>query len=102
MADGLRDQADKGDWVAEYALAELLAQRCDEEGLRDRADKGEWVAQFRLTTLLGKRAAVLQLQNLVHSTCAEAARTLIKLYEKDRRGSSRLELDVNAEPRPIT
>jgi hypothetical protein len=101
-AAGLRHRADKGDWVAEYALAELLAQRGDEAGLRDRADKGEWVAQFRLTTLLGKRGAVLELQNLVHSTCAEAARTLIKLYEKDRRGSSRLELDVNAEPRPIT
>jgi hypothetical protein len=101
-ADALRDRADKGEWVAEYALVELHARRGDEEGLRERADKGEWAAQFRLTTLLGKRAAVLELKNLVHSTCAEAARTLIKLYERDRLGSTRLELDVNAEPRPIT
>jgi hypothetical protein len=36
--DGLRAQADQGDWNAQYQLAELLVVRGDMDGLRARAD----------------------------------------------------------------
>lgn len=59
------------------------------------------MAQENLAELLGKRAAVSELKNLVHATFGGAADVLIRLYQRDRPDGSQLELDVNAEPRPI-
>jgi hypothetical protein len=86
---------------AEYDLAYGLAERGDEEGLRAQADKGSYQAQNRLANLLGTRAAVSELKNLAHAASAGATEELIRLYKRDRPDGSHIELDINAEPRPI-
>ena len=98
--EGLRARADQGDHFAALMLASLLAERDDEEGLRARAEESE-DAQYRLVGLLTNRAAVNELRELVHATYRGAAEELITLYERDQPDSSHLELDVNAQPRPI-
>jgi hypothetical protein len=99
--DALRALVNDGDFEAGFALADLLAER-DVEALRTLADDGHWGAQFRLADLLGERAAVKELKDLVHATFSGAADALISLYQAGRPDNSHLQLDVNAEPRPIT
>ena len=53
--EDLRARADEGEPIAQYKLANLLAERGDAEGLEARADKGERFAELQLASLLVER-----------------------------------------------
>jgi hypothetical protein len=98
---GLSARADDNDPYAQLVLADLLAERGDEARLRAMAEEGDYDGQKKLADLLGKRGAVKELRDLVHAAVEGAADVLINLYWIDRSSSTRLQLDVNAEPRPF-